>query len=117
MARPVLIVLAGVTARARARSAAISSRRPGSLVQPRHLRARAARDLIALLPDLAELRVYDNSATVGLGEPIPDPTLVLEMIDGEVSLPEADDPGALSRVPEWARPVVEAAFTSSRRRR
>jgi hypothetical protein len=39
------------------------------------------------------------------------------MIDGEVSLPEADDAGALSRVPEWARPVVEAAFILAGRRR
>jgi predicted ABC-type ATPase len=71
-------------------------------------------NLIALLPSLSELRVYDNSESVGPGEPIPDPILVLEMIDGKIVHPAQDDAAALAAVPEWARPVVEAAFTLSR---
>lgn len=73
-------------------------------------------NLIALMPALSELRVYDNSASVGRGEPIPDPILVLEMIGGAVTRPEEDDPAALAAVPGWARAVVEAAFTLSRSR-
>jgi predicted ABC-type ATPase len=71
-------------------------------------------NLIALMPALSELRVYDNSASVGPGEPIPDPILVLEMIDGEIVQPSQDNAAALAAVPTWARAVVEAAFTLSR---
>lgn len=67
-------------------------------------------NLIKLLPHLAVLHVYDNSAAAKLGEDIPDPLLVLEMRRGEVTVPDAADRAALATVPEWARAVVEAAL-------
>lgn len=67
-------------------------------------------NLIDLLPHLAVLHVYDNSAAAKLGEDIPDPVLVLEMRQGEVVAPDAADRAALERVPGWARPIVEAAL-------
>lgn len=73
----------------------------------------ALRNLILLMPRLAHLRVYDNSADVAPGESIPDPVLVLEMQDGRLVWPSADDIDALSRTPEWATPLMEAALTLS----
>ncbi|MCA8906610.1 MAG: hypothetical protein KDA64_01710 [Rhodospirillaceae bacterium] len=67
-------------------------------------------NLIRLLPHLAVLHVYDNSATAELGEDIPDPVLVLEMRRGDVIVPDATDPAALAAVPAWARAIVEAAL-------
>ena len=67
-------------------------------------------NLIKLLPLLAHLQVFDNSAEAALGEEIPDPVLVLEMGDGRVTSPKPDDLEALARIPEWAKPIVQAAF-------
>ena len=72
--------------------------------------ARCGSNLIRLLPHLAVLHVYDNSATAELGEDIPDPVLVLEMRRGDVIVPDATDPAALAAVPAWARAIVEAAL-------
>lgn len=71
---------------------------------------KAMRNLILLLPDLAHLRVYDNSVEAAPGEAIPDPMLVLDVREGAVAFPSADDPDALARTPDWARPIVEAAL-------
>lgn len=101
--------------RVRARAAAGGHDIPEPRIRERYSTTRL--NLVALLPDLAELRVYDNSTSVDPGEPIPDPILVLEMIDGDVVRPARDDAAALAAVPEWGRPVVEAAFTLPRRRR
>lgn len=100
--------------RVRARVAAGGHDIPEARIRERYSTSRL--NLIALMPGLAELRVYDNSASVGPGKPIPDPILVLEMIEGEVMRPRQDDPAALAAVPAWATPVVEAAFTVSRGR-
>ena len=81
---------------------------PEAMIRARYPRAR--RNLIALMPDLTGLRVYDNSVTVGVGEPVPDPVLVLEMADGTVVFPRDDDALALARTPAWAKPLVEAAL-------
>ena len=60
------------------------------------------------MPGIAHLQVHDNSIDVARGKPVPDPVLVLEMIDGEVTYPaRAAD---LARTPEWAKPLVEAAL-------
>ena len=71
---------------------------------------RALHNLIALMPHLASLRVYDNSTDVGPGDPVPDPRLVLELADGTPVFPKADDAAALARTPDWAKPLVEAAI-------
>ena len=65
-------------------------------------------NLIRLLPHLAHLRVYDNSAEAALGESVPDPVLLAEMVAGRfVGSRNAD---ALNLTPDWAKPLLEAAL-------
>ena len=71
---------------------------------------RALANLIGLMPHVASLRVYDNSAEAGPGEPVPDPLRVLEMERGTVVFPKPDAADALARTPGWATPLVEAAI-------
>jgi predicted ABC-type ATPase len=63
------------------------------------------RNLILLLPHLAELTVYDNSieADPAMGR-APHPVLVLHVRAGAVV-----DPPDLTQTPAWARPIVAAA--------
>lgn len=68
------------------------------------------RNLIRLLPHLAHLQVFDNSAQAALAQPIPPPILVLEMVNGRMLSPDPADPRQLATVPKWAMPVVEAAI-------
>jgi predicted ABC-type ATPase len=70
----------------------------------------ARQNLIALLPRLAQLQVFDNSREAAPGAHIPPPVLVLEMKDGRVLYPGRDDLQALQATPEWAKPIVEVAF-------
>lgn len=95
-------------ARVRARVAMGGHDIPEAKIRERY--PRALLNLIALMPRLARLQVYDNSADVAAGEPIPDPILVLEMQDGRLTRPVHDDLDALSRTPEWAKPLMEAAL-------
>ena len=62
------------------------------------------RNLIRLLPHLAELKLFDNSeeGDPDAGVP-PNPLLVLHLKSGRV--PDACPP---ARVPEWAKPIVRA---------
>jgi len=69
----------------------------------------ALENLVALMPDLAHLQVYDNSIEVAPGDVIPDPVLVAEMISGKLTWPI--DLKSLQRTPEWAKPLVEAALS------
>ena len=65
-------------------------------------------NLIALIPHLAHLRVYDNSRDAAPGEAVPDPVPVLEMVGGRLTWPTtAED---LRQTPDWAKPLVEAAL-------
>jgi hypothetical protein len=41
---------------------------------------------------------------------VPFPLLVLEMKDGRVLHPRRDDLAALQATPDWAKPIVAAAF-------
>lgn len=63
-------------------------------------------NLIRLLPVLHHLRMYDNSEE---GDPAkglsPRPVLVLEMKSQKITAPSD-----LTRVPDWAQPVVAAAI-------
>jgi predicted ABC-type ATPase len=70
----------------------------------------ALRNLIALMPKLTHLRVYDNSIDAAIGDPVPDPVLVLEMARGRLLWPAVDDVAALQRTPNWAKPLLEAAL-------
>ena len=67
-------------------------------------------NLIRLLPALARLQVFDNSADAAPAGDIPDPVLVLEMVKGQVLFPAADDIETLAATPVWARSIVQAAF-------
>jgi predicted ABC-type ATPase len=70
----------------------------------------ARQNLIALLPRLARLQVFDNSQDAAPGAAIPEPMLVLEMKDGWLVYPGRDDVEALQATPEWAKPIVESAL-------
>jgi predicted ABC-type ATPase len=71
-------------------------------------------NLIKLLPRLARLQVFNNSASVEPGQDIPDPVLVLDVESGRVNFPDHNNAAEMKAVPPWARPIVEAAIRFSR---
>lgn len=71
----------------------------------------ALENLIALMPYLAYLQVYDNSVEAAPGEAIPDPVLVAEMESGRLVWPT--DLESLQCTPEWAKPLLEAALSTN----
>ncbi|VTU45710.1 Zeta toxin (plasmid) [Variovorax sp. SRS16] len=77
---------------------------PEAKIRERYETSRA--NLIRLLPHLASLRVYDNSAE---GDPKagqrPQPLLLLHMEDGRIV-----SHIALDQVPQWAKPVMAMAL-------
>ena len=77
---------------------------PEADIRRRYERSRI--NLISLLPNLAAVRVYDNSAS---GDPAaghtPSPTLLLHMVGGKILRKRA-----LAEIPGWAKPIVEAAL-------
>jgi hypothetical protein len=83
---------------------------PENKIRERWVTSRA--NLIKPLPRLSRLQVFDNSADAAPGQDIPDPVLVLEMLEGQVVFPDQDDAVALNATPEWARPIVQAALES-----
>lgn len=95
-------------ARVRARAAAGGHDIPEARIRERY--PRALQNVIALMPRLAHLQVYDNSAEATAGSSIPDPMLVLEMRGGRLIWPTADDLEALQGTPDWAKPLMEAAL-------
>jgi predicted ABC-type ATPase len=96
-------------ARVRARVRAGGHDIPEARIRERYPQAQL--NLIALMPRLAHLRVYDNSVDVAPGAAIPDPVLVLEMRGGRLMWPGRNDAAALARTPGWAKPLVEAAMS------
>lgn len=96
--------------RVRARVAAGGHDIPEARIRARY--PNALRNLVALLPRLAHLQVYDNSAEAPFGRGVPDPVLVMEMMSGRLVFPPATDRDALARTPDWAKPLVEAAMSS-----
>jgi len=81
---------------------------PENKIRERWVASRA--NLIKLLPRLSRLQVFDNSTEAAVGQDIPDPVLVLEMIGGRMVFPGRDSIEALNATPEWARPIVQAAI-------
>jgi predicted ABC-type ATPase len=71
----------------------------------------AQSNLIMLMPHVAHLTVYDNSKAASSDGTLPDPLPLLEMEHGKVLFPDGADVEALRRVPEWAKPILEAALT------
>ena len=90
--------------RVRARVARGGHPIPDAMIRRRFEHSRL--NLIQLLPALASLRVYDNSAP---GDPAagktPAPRLVLHMERGRIL-----NPRDLPAAPEWAKPIVAAAM-------
>lgn len=65
-------------------------------------------NLIGLLPRLARLQVYDNSIDAVLGQPMPNPYLLLQMERGRIAWPREIQ--ALREMPDWAKPIMETAL-------
>ncbi len=77
----------------------------------RHRYERSRLNLIELLPRLAALRVYDNSADADpAAGRTPKPVLVLNLERRKIL-----NPRDLPRTPEWAKPIVAFALKSSPR--
>lgn len=81
---------------------------PAQKIRQRYVSAQG--NLIGLMPYVACLQVYDNSAEAAHGEAIPDPLLVLEMAGGRLLWPHSHHVQALRATPEWAGPLLEAAL-------
>lgn len=104
MVRPVIYVLAGV-------NGAGKSSVGGHLLQKIRQRYTSSRaNLIALLPHLADLRVFDNSAPAAADGTVPDPILLLVTQKGRIRYPDLRDVNSLRHTPDWAKPLVEAAI-------
>jgi predicted ABC-type ATPase len=93
-------------ARVRARVASGGHSIPEEMIRQRWEASR--RNIIALMPFLTELRVFDNSeerdASTGT---IPPPRQLLLWRNGAVVSPDAE---ALGTTPEWAKPIVARAL-------
>ncbi len=93
-------------ARVRARVRAGGHDIPEEHIRRRYEHSRL--NLIHLLPKLASLRVYDNSAEADPARgKTPEPILVLHMEKGKIR-----NPDELARSPDWAKPIVAAALKS-----
>lgn len=76
---------------------------PEALIRERYERSRL--NLIALLPSLSELRLFDNSAETPPASEPPQPRLLLHLERSAIV-----GPPDLTATPEWARPIVAAAL-------
>jgi predicted ABC-type ATPase len=93
-------------ARVRARVAAGGHDIPESRIRDRYEESR--RNLIALLPMLSSLVVYDNSVERDPGrDEVPELTVLLRMENGRVL-----HVAPRERIPAWARPIIAAALLS-----
>lgn len=67
-------------------------------------------NLVKLLPHAANLRVYDNSAENDPDQgQAPNPRLVLSVTNRAIDFPGPDE---VKDTPEWAKPIVVAAFNT-----
>jgi predicted ABC-type ATPase len=87
--------------------------RGGHDIPERDIRRRydASREnVITLMPQLASLRVYDNSDEAALSDgKAPQPRLLLHMENGKIV-----EHCELSTVPEWAKPILLTALRTRR---
>jgi predicted ABC-type ATPase len=95
-------------ARVKARVAAGGHPIPEEKIRERYPNAQL--NLIRLMPHVAYIKVYDNSAEAAADGTVPDPILVLAMENSEVIFPAPDNLKALQRAPEWTKPILEAAL-------
>ncbi|HLK68820.1 MAG TPA: zeta toxin family protein [Bryobacteraceae bacterium] len=95
-------------ARVRARVAKGGHDIPEEKIRERYDRSRL--NLIALMPRLTELLVYDNSKPGDPEEGVaPEPVLLLHLARGKI-VSSAD----LTRIPKWAKPILQTAFKRQR---
>lgn len=93
-------------ARVRARVASGGHDIPEEMIRQRWDSSR--RNVIALMPFLTELRVFDNSREIDpAAGTIPPPTELLQWTHGAIVRPDAE---ALAMTPEWAKPIVARAL-------
>jgi len=91
-------------ARVRSRVRAGGHGIPEEIIRRRYEHSRL--NLVHLLPKLASLRVYDNSAEADPARGrAPEPLLVLHMEKGRIK-----NPDEIRRTPGWAKPIVAAAL-------
>jgi predicted ABC-type ATPase len=102
-------------ARVEARVAAGGHPIPEEKIRERYPQAQL--NLIKLMPHVAYIKVYDNSAEAAADGAVPDPLLVFEMENGQIISPAPDDLKALQHAPEWAKPILEAALRGEPARR
>jgi predicted ABC-type ATPase len=95
-------------ARVEARVAAGGHPIPEEKIRERYIQS--PMNLIKLMPHAAYIAVYDNTEEAAADGTVPDPVLVLEMENGKVISPAADDLEALQRAPDWTKPILEAAL-------
>lgn len=79
---------------------------PEAKIRERYITSIA--NLIALLPLLARLQVYDNSIDAVLDQPMPNPRLLLQMEHGRIAWPR--NVQGLREIPDLAKPIMEAAL-------
>ncbi len=80
---------------------------PEDAIRRRHVHSRL--NLVELLPSLAALRLYDNSAEADPADgKTPQPRLLLHRVGSRIVAP-----AGLAGTPEWARPIVAAALKAS----
>jgi predicted ABC-type ATPase len=97
--------------RVRARVAKGGHDIPEAKIRERYDNSRV--NLIRLLPKLAELRVYDNSADADPATGArPEPILILHWVNGKIV--EVCD---LRTAPDWTKPILAAAISASSRKR
>lgn len=96
-------------ARVRARVAAGGHAIPEERIRERWDASR--RNLIDLMPVIAELKVFDNSMEAGRSGRIPPPRLLLHVSSGAVVAPSREE---LARTPEWAKAIVARALQLQR---
>ncbi|HKU84731.1 MAG TPA: zeta toxin family protein [Casimicrobiaceae bacterium] len=81
---------------------------PEAKVRERYVRGRA--NLIRLMPGVASLRVFDNSADADPSTGAqPSPALLVRMQRGRIVQPSALR-SVLTSTPQWAKPIVSAAL-------
>lgn len=98
-------------ARVRARVASGGHAIPEDKIRERWTSSRL--NLIALMPDLTELKVFDNSREAE-GGIIPEPRLLLHRRKRKIVSPGL---AALQSTPEWAQPIVAQVLRLQRRGR
>jgi hypothetical protein len=68
------------------------------------------KNLIRLLPQLASVRVYDNSAEAAPGQGLPPaPRLLLHCVERKIVAPTKLR-SLLADTPQWAKPIVAVAL-------